>query len=635
MRIVNSRFVVLAALAALMVVAGGTVARAQVAVPSCTLASPNFKTDFTNNQNCLVLNDAAAFGGPASGLPTSGAAPTNLPGSGNPPQTAPSGVGKVLRLTPNASSQSGSAWFTAPQPVANSFSTTFTFQLSGADTQNGVTPGDGIAFVIQNSGTNALKRDNGTDGCSLGFGQVSSDGETCTSPSEGIINSLAVGFDTYQNSDLNDLSNNHVEIQSCLNSPNTVDSSCRKADVDLTALAHAINMADGKFHTATISFTPAAGCNNSACPGILDVILDNQDLFPPTSSNPSGGVGFDMTTLGSSSGSALVGFTAATGGAFDNQDIASWTFTPQAQSAPVSTNTQALLAFNGGTNSNAFDYNALLTGGGTGALTSATVQVKPIPISEEACERLVGRSFPLTQCFVYQNAAGSGIDSPVMFELTCPDQPGGTCGSDQTPNFFANLGTDFSFIKAENQGFQLLNSTIGPYAGWLKGAGPDPLHPCTPFQNNSPALFQSNQITSFSVAGDPTGKTVGRSGGGGSCWVATYFTTGEAPPGIKVTAPTFTTYNRNQVVTASYTCSNPKTTKDPLASKVGPYLTVASCTQNQAPNPTNQTQANGCVPGQVCSGGVDTSVKGLHAFQVTAKDSGGNVNVNVVIYSVK
>jgi hypothetical protein len=88
------------------------------------------------------------------------------------------------------------------------------------------------------------------------------------------------------------------------------------------------------------------------------------------------------------------------------------------------------------------------------------------------------------------------------------------------------------------------------------------------------------------------------------------------------------------LVVAYYTCSNPKTTKPP-ANATGPYLTVASCTQTQAPNTSNRTQTPGCVLGNVCTGGVDTATKGLHAFTVKATDSGGNVNVNVVVYNVK
>ncbi len=50
-------------------------------------------------------------------------------------------------------------------------------------------------------------------------------------------------------------------------------------------------------------------------PNTLDVILDNTDLFP-------GGVPFDLNSLtlgGTNSDTAYVGFTAATGGAFETK----------------------------------------------------------------------------------------------------------------------------------------------------------------------------------------------------------------------------------------------------------------------------------------------------------------------------
>ena len=211
----------------------------------------------------------------------------------------------------------------------------------------------------------------------------------------------------------------------------------------------------------------------------------------------------------------------------------------------------------------------------------------------------------------------------------------GTCGDPQAQDFFAELGSDFTFLKSENLGFQLLNSTIGPYPGWLKGVGPNPNSPCTAFPNNSPALFQSNQIDSFNVQGDPLGTTKGKSGGGGSCWVATYATFGELPPGVKITSPAFTTYTKGQAVTAAYTCSDPKTSQ-PAGNATGPYLTALTCTQSQAPNNNNSGHCGANVGGTIsCTGTVDTSVKGLHVFTVTSKDTGGNVGANAVIYNVK
>jgi hypothetical protein len=360
------------------------------------------------------------------------------------------------------------------------------------------------------------------------------------------------------------------------------------------------------------------------------VILDTNDLFP-------GGVAFDLTSIGLTNGTALVGFTGSTGASVENNDILSWTFTPQAQSGVANTTTPLVLNFNGGTGgtNTGYDYNTQLLSH-TGGLTSTTVQVQPILISEEDCEKLVDANpaFGHAQCFVFQNADGKGTRSAVLYELTCPDLTGASC--DQ-PDFFADLGADYVFQKADNPGFQFLNSTIGPHAGWLKGDGGVPGHPCQVDPNNpNTPLFHSNQITSFSVTGDPTGITKGRGTPGGSCWVATYGTSGEAPPGIKITAPTFKTYRQSTTPgSASYACSDPKTSQ-PANSPTGPYLTALSCKQSQAPNLNNSTCSNSNVGGVISCTGMtfDLSVRGLHVFAVTAKDSGGNVNFNFVIYNV-
>ena len=56
----------------------------------------------------------------------------------------------------------------------------------------------------------------------------------------------------------------------------------------------------------------------------------------------------------------------------ENNDILSWTFTPQAQSAARHTvGTTAVIPFQGGPANNAYDYTALLTGGGAHLRDSA------------------------------------------------------------------------------------------------------------------------------------------------------------------------------------------------------------------------------------------------------------------------
>jgi Legume lectin domain len=577
------RFATVAAIAILVVAAGSTAAWAQ----NCP-TSPNYNPDFSSNQTCLTLN------GTTPGYPGF--------------YTTVSGSGTVLRLTPNSTDTAGSGWYNTQQPVSGAFSTTFTFQLSGGNTQD--SPADGIAFVIQNSaaqGANAL----GDDGCGIGFGDDSAIG--CTPSTGGIANSVAIEFNTYLNQGI-DPSDSDVAIQNCSGTlANSVDPGCRIAVNDLTLLNPPINMADGNVHSVTINYSGPSTT-------LLDVIVDNIDLFP-------GGIVFNMTTIGLNSGNAWVGFTAATGGGDDNQDILSWTFTPQAQTAVVSTTSLATLSYPNAAGNNVYDYTAQLTA----QYPTPVVQVQPILMTQSACDALVQQSFRPARCFVYENAENSGVDAAVMFSVTCPNSPGGTCGSASDQNFFAQLGTDFEFLQSENPYFIYpgILGPLNPFPGFLKGAGPNPLEPCTP--PTSGALFQSNQISSFVI---DEGHTTGGSGGGGSCWVATYDTPGELWPGITISSPTFTSYTLNQVVTANYTCSNP-TTSQPVTSPTGPYLTIATCTQSELPPAKSNT--NSCNPQNghlVCTGPVDTTTLGFHSFFVTGVDSGGNQNVNAVIYKV-
>ena len=261
---------------------------------SCS-GSPSYSPDFSSNQGCLQLNS-----GPNGGA-------SFKPGAGST---------TLLQLTRTATNQVGSAWYTTPQPVANSFSTTFTFQLTDGSA-------DGFAFVVQNSpsGTSYVGYD--MAGCALGFAGDPLD--VCGSTSSGVRNSLAVGFKTY-NDGTNYPSANSVFIASngtgenCENVAPATDV-CVNAQSVLTG----IFLADGNVHTATVTYTTQPSALQTNCPdpaGCLDVILDGTDLFPH-------GVSFTMTSIGLTNNSAYVGFTGATGASVENNDILSWVFSPQ------------------------------------------------------------------------------------------------------------------------------------------------------------------------------------------------------------------------------------------------------------------------------------------------------------------
>lgn len=594
-----TKLVVTAAIVVLVIAVGSPSASAQ----SCP-SSPKYLPDFTSNQNCLTLN-GINYNTPSA----------LYPGFYPAVPTPPPGVSTVLRVTPNQQAWAGSAWYNTQQPVSGPFSSTFTFQLTGANGTScgdGFCPGDGIAFVIQNSMTSAL----GPEGCGIGFG-ASAFCQVPYGPQTGIPNSLVVEFNTFFNYGV-DPSNSDVTIQNCGGTgANSVDPSCRLAVNDLTLLPNPIMLADGNVHTATITYSG---------PGtkLLDVIVDNVDLFPPSLSNPSGGVEFDLTTIGLTNGNAWVGFTGGTFGADDNQDILSWTFQPGSQTAVINQTQPTDLTFPNASGNNVYNYNAQLTA----PYAQPVITVQPILMTPNACDALVQKNFWPARCFVYQNAENTGIDASVMFALTCPDSPGGVCSNSQS--FFAALGSDFSFSFSDNP-YLIYPGILGilnPFPGWLKGVGSDPLNPCTP--PPSGPLFQSNQISAFSASGDPGGKTVGGSGGTGSCWVATYDTPGEIWPGVTITSPKPITYSKGQVVTAVYACNNPITSK-PVSSPVGPYLTAASCTQATG----TQTSCTQNSSGLSCTGTVDTSKSGLHIFTAIGIDSGGNQNLNAVIYNVK
>ncbi|MGA8671501.1 MAG: PASTA domain-containing protein, partial [Terracidiphilus sp.] len=288
------------ALVALTLIAGSAAARAQ----SCS-GSPSYSPDFSSNQSCFSL-----LGNGYSSPPTIA---SFQPGSGR---------GPLLQITPNSSQQRGYAWYISPQPVGNSFSTAFTFQLTGT----GGNPADGFAFVIQNSAAGAnTVGPIGSDGCGLGFGDDPS-GSGCVAATGGITNSVAVGFKTF-NSGSGFPNPDSVFIASNGTGANCVDTGaggCVIAENDLTSPS--ITLADGNVHTVTVTYAIQPLSSQTACVSAsmpcLDVILDGTDLFPA-------GVPFNMTSIGLANNSAYVGFTGATGGGVENNDILSWTLTPQ------------------------------------------------------------------------------------------------------------------------------------------------------------------------------------------------------------------------------------------------------------------------------------------------------------------
>ena len=89
--------------------------------------------------------------------------------------------GTRLRLTDDGTGEVASAWYSTPVNV-QAFTQDFSFQLTNANA-------DGMAFVIQNAGTQAV----GPAGAGLGYGATHPGGQS------GIPSSVAVKFDLYNN----------------------------------------------------------------------------------------------------------------------------------------------------------------------------------------------------------------------------------------------------------------------------------------------------------------------------------------------------------------------------------------------------------------------------------------------------
>ncbi|MGA8639449.1 MAG: L-type lectin-domain containing protein, partial [Candidatus Sulfotelmatobacter sp.] len=307
MKLAITRFVIVAAIAVLMVAVGSTAAWAQT--PPCP-SSPSYSPDFSSNQSCLTPNDNAS--------------PFPILFDGN----------NVLQLTSSTSNQIGAAWYNTPQPVENGFTTSFQFQFTGASTP----PADGIAFVIQNSTSklNAIGFTGGNGGA-IGYGD--DDNNLNPSTGGGIPNSLAIEFDTYENAwDPGPNTNgsvSHVAIQSCGTGRNTSHHgyACSPDGLNSTVGAPVVtaNMADGTVHSVTITYV-------AAVPGALaniQVTLDGANVF----SSP---VTTDLSAIGlGTGGTAYVGFTGATGGDYENQYILNWVFTTTVQGTPITPSTLA------------------------------------------------------------------------------------------------------------------------------------------------------------------------------------------------------------------------------------------------------------------------------------------------------
>lgn len=196
-------------------------------------------------------------------------------------------VGNVLRVTPANFGQAGSAFSTNPISLASdaSFSTAFQFRFTnpgGAHDGQGL-GADGLVFVVQTNANNV-----GGAGGGIGY--------------DGIMNSLGIEFDTWNNGSIDGGSSNHVGIDV-------------GGSVNSLVRAEVVNdMNNGAIRYVWIDYNGATD--------LLKVFLAEANIRPGSAIlSLTRDLAADLGTT-----NAFVGFTSGTGAAFANHDVLSWAF---------------------------------------------------------------------------------------------------------------------------------------------------------------------------------------------------------------------------------------------------------------------------------------------------------------------
>ncbi len=183
-------------------------------------------------------------------------------------------------LTNASSSQRGSVWFSQQLNLSNPFDIQFMMNFGITDASGG----DGMTFVLQRAGTAML----GTTGGSLGY--------------LGIAPSLAVEFDTYQNTVLSDPVADHVAVirDGILN-----HSTAANIAGPVSATSSQANIEDGLDHRVRINWNP-----------------DNDSLLVFFDCELRIAVQYDIVTnIFAGNPNVWWGFTGSTGGAFNRQSV--------------------------------------------------------------------------------------------------------------------------------------------------------------------------------------------------------------------------------------------------------------------------------------------------------------------------
>ena len=195
--------------------------------------------------------------------------------------------GNIIRLARNVSGNGGTV-FSKRDIYAGNFSTYFRFRItspggaSDCESQRGA---DGLTFIVQSVDSSI-----GGGGGGMGYA--------------GILNSMAVEFDTFCNSTHGETSSNHVAIN--------INGSVSQTDSGVVAVDVTPDFDDGDLWHAWVDYsgsTVEVRVNKSGLRPDVPLLTRDIDL---------------ISILGQES--AYIGFGAATGGAWGNHDIVYWEY---------------------------------------------------------------------------------------------------------------------------------------------------------------------------------------------------------------------------------------------------------------------------------------------------------------------
>lgn len=203
--------------------------------------------------------------------------------------------GGCYQLTEGTLNNSGAIWYSNPIDLSVSFNIEFTANFGITD--DGA---DGIVFVLQNNSTNEL------GGIAQGIGY------------EGMLSSLGVEIDTWNNTNLFDMVEDHVAIVS---NGDVNHSSPNNLVGPVTVLPSGANIEDGQDYLIQIQWDSTSQSMEVFINCVLTIALINYNIV-------------DELFMGNPI--VWYGFTSATGGFFNVQTVCpSNDFTPCCNGTPA------------------------------------------------------------------------------------------------------------------------------------------------------------------------------------------------------------------------------------------------------------------------------------------------------------